>query len=244
MTKKIGSGIMLAVILLTAIFTSGCVLYSRPGALQEDTHFVYLEGEESARVILRMGAGELSVYGGSLNLMDALFVYNVRGWKPQVHYDVRDARGELKVEQPSDSWKSINLGGLKYEWVITLSDQLPLDLEIEMGAGQGKLDLRDLDLTSLSVLMGAGEVTTDLRGNWTQSFAAKIKGGVGQATVLLPEEIGVRAYVKGGLGAVNTSGLTKDGEAYVNEAYASATDILTLHIEGGVGEIVLKVGQD
>ncbi len=242
MIKISCKGFMLAVILVTAVLASGCVFYARPGAMQEDTHYVYLEDEESAKVTLRMGAGELTVYGGSLNLMDALFVYNMRGWKPQVHYNVKDAQGELRVEQPSDSWKRINVGGMKYEWIITLSDQLPLDLEIEVGAGQGLLDLRGLDLTSLKVLMGAGEVTTDLRGDWPQSFEAEIKGGVGMATVLLPEEIGVKVYVKGGLGYVKTSGLTKDGDAYVNEAYASAAKILTLSIEGGVGEIDLQVG--
>lgn len=241
MIKKTGKTVMLAVMLLAVIFTSGCVLNTRPGIMQEDTHSVYLEDEESAGVTLRMGAGELTVYGGSLNLMDALFVYNVKGWKPQVQYDVKDARGELKVEQPSGSWKNVNLGGMKYEWIITLGDMLPLDLEIEVGAGQGELDLRGLQLNSLQIRMGAGEVTTDLRGDWARSFEAGIKGGVGQATVLLPEEIGVKVYVKGGLGAVKTSGLTKDGDAYINDAYGSASTRLTLTIEGGVGEIVLQV---
>jgi len=70
---------------------------------------------------------------------------------------------------------------------------------------------------------------------------ATIEGGVGQATVLLPSEIGVKAKAEGGLGGINAKGLKKVGGAYVNDAYGESDTNLTVDVKGGVGEINLKV---
>jgi hypothetical protein len=70
---------------------------------------------------------------------------------------------------------------------------------------------------------------------------ATIEGGVGQATVLLPSEIGVKAKAEGGLGGINAKWLKKVGGAYVNDAYGESDTNLTVDVKGGVGEINLKV---
>ena len=51
----------------------------------------------------------------------------------------------------------------------------------------------------------------------------------------------MRARAEGGLGKINTEGLTKEGNAYVNEAYGDTDVTLNVDVEGGVGEINLKV---
>jgi predicted membrane protein len=68
-----------------------------------------------------------------------------------------------------------------------------------------------------------------------------VRGGVGEATILLPSDVGVKAEVRGGLGELNVSGLTKDGDIYVNDAYGKSDVTITLDVEGGVGEITLQV---
>jgi hypothetical protein len=52
--------------------------------------------------------------------------------------------------------------------------------------------------------MGAGKTTVDLTGDYTKGFNANIQGGVGEATVMLPSEVGVKAKVEGGLRARST----------------------------------------
>ncbi len=43
------------------------------------------------------------------------------------------------------------------------------------------------------------------------------------------------------LGRVNTDGLQKEGEAYVNGAYGDSDATLEVDVSGGVGQINLKV---
>jgi len=89
--------------------------------------------------------------------------------------------------------------------------------------------------------MGAGKSTVDLTGAYAQGFDATIEGGVRQATVLLPSEIGVKAKAEGGLGKTNAEGLKKVGDSYVNDAYGESDVNLSVDVKGSVGEINLKV---
>src|SRR5262249_17366682 len=124
-------------------------------------------------------------------------------------------------------------------WNLRLGNQVPMELEIVLGAGEGQLHLRDLPITRLELHVGAGRVEADLTGNRQSDLEAEISGGVGQATIRLPKAVGVVADVSGGLGSVDTRGLKKDGDQYVNEAYGHTPATIHLHISGGIGSISL-----
>jgi predicted membrane protein len=89
--------------------------------------------------------------------------------------------------------------------------------------------------------MGAGRVTLDLTGNWQQDMDASIDGGIGELTLRLPSDIGVRVEVDTGIGSVDASGLTKDGDTYTNDAFGESDVTLRINIEAGVGKINLDV---
>jgi len=210
------------------------------GEMQRESQSIQAENAQSVRANLKMGAGELNVSGGADALMEADFAYNVADWKPKVNYDVSGDTGELSVRQGSDG--GIRLGGdARNEWDISLNDEVPTDLSVQMGAGESDLDLDDLTLTGLDLEMGAGRTTIDLTGDYDQDLVASIQGGVGQATVQLPSEVGVRVEAQGGLGEINAEGLQKEGEAYVNDSYGDSEVNLDVDIQGGVGQINLEV---
>ena len=79
----------------------------------------------------------------------------------------------------------------------------------------------------------------NLRGKPQKDYTVSVKGGVGNAEIKLPKDIGVFATATGGLGGVDTTGMTKDGNQYVNEAYKKSPVTIRLTIEGGVGAIKL-----
>ena len=169
------------------------------GKMQHDSKSVDPKNAQSARAQLKMGAGELNLTGGADQLMEGDFSYNVSDWKPKVSYDVSGKKGELVVKQGSAEGGNLS-GGARNEWDISMNDELPTDLVVQLGAGESDLDLDSLTLTGLDLQMGAGKTTVDLTGDYTQGFDASIEGGVGQATVLLPSEVGVKAKAEGGLG--------------------------------------------
>ena len=209
--------------------------------MQRQSESVDLDNAQSVVAQLRMGAGELNLTGGADALMEADFAYNVSEWEPEVSYDVSGETGELSVEQGTSD-ESVRVGGdARNEWEVRFNDEVPTDLQVEMGAGESDLDLDSLTLTGLALEMGAGQTTVDLTGDYGQDLDASIEGGVGEATVLLPSEVGVRARAEGGLGKINAEGLQREGDSYVNDAYGDSDVTLEVDVRGGVGRINLEV---
>ena len=89
--------------------------------------------------------------------------------------------------------------------------------------------------------MGTGKVTIDLTGDWQDDLDATIRGGVSSLTLSLPRDVGVLIEVDTGVGDVDTSGLTNDGDTYTNDAYGESDFTLRIDIDGGVGKINLDV---
>ena len=221
----------------------GCGFW-RPtvGPTQAETQ-IPANGASSAHVELLLGAGELKLSAleprtGS-NLAEATFTYNIVSWQPTVDYTVNQGVGNLVIAQPKTT--AVLPQNIRYEWDVKLNPAIPLDLKLDMGAGQAVLDLRGLTLNTVDIGAGAGELQMDLSGPWTQSVAINIEGGVGKVTLRLPSAVGVRVVAETGLGRVNANGLRKEGDAYVNAAYATSAVALTITVKTGVGEVNLTV---
>jgi hypothetical protein len=230
---------VVVLVAVAAVFLGSCGRQDI-GEMERESQSIDLENAQSVRAELRMGAGELNVTGGADALLEADFAYNVADWEPDVDYEVTGDTGELKVEQGSG--EDIPLGGEpRNEWDLRFNDDVPIDLNVQMGAGESDLDLDSLTLTGVDLQMGAGETTVDLTGSYDRDIAATIEGGVGEATVQLPSEIGVRVNAEGGLGQINAEGLQREGDAYVNDAYGDSDVTLDVDVRGGVGQINLEV---
>jgi len=243
MTGQMGKVLRLAALAQLAL-TVACVIghdhdNMTTGELQTESKSVQLGGAKSVQVQIKMAAGELKVSGGATDLLNADFTYNVPRWKPEVTYDVNGDSGQLTIQQPPGGSHG---GHMRYEWDLRLNNQVPMQINVDEGAGRAQLDLAGLQLARLELNLGAGETTINLDGPWKKDLTASVHGGVGKATLQLPRDVGVRVVAHGGLGAVNASGFSKDGDAYVNDAYGKSPVTLRIEVEGGIGEINLELG--
>ena len=226
-----------AILLLLGL---GTACDEHPGNVTTETRSVAAEGAARAEVRIEMGAGELRLSSADqANLLEASFEFNRERLRPEVLYRVVGGKGVLDVRHGRRH--GINFGPTKNRWDLTLSRALPLDLNINLGAGHSELDLRDLDLGKVEIDMGVGEVNLDLRGPHAAGFTVKIDGGVGSAKLALPSEVGVRVRVDGGLGSVNPNGLTKQSKGvYVNDAYGKSPVTIEVDIDAGIGSVDLN----
>ncbi len=198
---------------------------------------VDLQGAKSARAKLEMSAGQLTINSGTAHLLDADFTYSDSFDEPRVDYSVAGGVGQLTISQNS---QSVRFGRSHNEWNLRFSKEIPLELKIDMGAGQGNLHFRDVPLTRLDLNIGAGQMDVDLTGDRKTDLTADIEGGVGQANIRLPKNVGVIAHASGGIGSINARGLKHDGDSYTNDAYGKSPATIHLKVEGGIGEIVLS----
>jgi N-terminal domain of toast_rack, DUF2154/Domain of unknown function (DUF5668) len=208
------------------------------GDIKNDTQTVDLQGATSVDMNLNIPTGQLTLGGGSGRLMDADFRYDGDQSKPAVDYSVNTGRGLLRVTQDTNQWHT-QFGNENNEWNLRVANDVPIDLHLQMGAGQSNLRLNGVYVKDFDVHMGAGQLDLDLTGPRKTSMDGTIEGGVGQATVRLPKDVGVHVEANGGIGSVDARGLTRDGDAYVNEAYGKSPTTIELTIHGGIGEIRL-----
>jgi predicted membrane protein len=268
MNKRKQTIIIVTIIALMMLVSLGCSVNGvsldvvEVGELIKETEIVGRDDADEVRVQLKMGAGELQIDGGADELLEADFSYNVADWEPEVDYHITDGNGRLTVRQPRSDKLSIR-GNIRYEWDLKFNDDVPLDMRIECGAGQSDIELSSLNITKLDMKLGAGDVDIDLsnntsltdfeldmgagnvsvnlNGDWEHNVDVSIQGGVGQTTIYLPENIGVRVRVDKGIGDVDTSGLYRDGNTYVNKDYEESDTTIEVNIQAGIGQVNLEV---
>ena len=234
MIAKNFKGIALMAMVAILLTVAGCGGGARVGELRTESQTVALGGTTPVHVEITMGAGDLTVSGGAAELLNADFTYNVADLKPIVDFN----GSTLSVDTPDARVGAASLLDLKdyrYEWNLRLNDDVPMDMQVSGGAGRSTLNLGSLSLTKLDVAGGAGEVTVDLTGDWQNDLEATIEGGLSKRTVILPANVGVRVRAEVGVGSVDVTGLTKDGEYYVNDAYGQSDVTLNIQVMGGVG---------
>ena len=229
----------LVAMVVMAVALSGCLFTTQTGPVETERWTIELGGAERVTVDLKMGAGGLTLSGGPDDLAEAAFTYNVADWRPTIDYVVAGDEGELHIEQPEV--KNLGLESYRYEWDVRLNDEVPMALDLALGAGQSEVDVSTLTVNSVDLKVGMGQVRLDLTGDRDRDVDVTVRGGVGEATVLLPEDVGVKVIVEGGLGEVDHRGFAREGDAYVNGAYGTSDATVSVDIEGGIGGVTLKV---
>jgi hypothetical protein len=208
----------------------------RPGPGGTLTKTIEKSKAEMVKAEIVLGAGDLEIRGGAAQLMEGEFRYEFEPQKPEIRYEHSSFRGVLQIKQTTSALSGLNT------WRIRLTDDVPLDLSVKLGAGENRLDLGSLSLRSLEVHMGVGTCRLDLRGKPPRSFGVQIHGGVGEATVYLPRDVGVTAEAQGGIGEIDVRGLRSTGKhTWENELYGKSKTEIRLEVRGGIGAIRLQV---
>ena len=127
------SGGVIAVLIVLLLF--GIALRRERGTQRNvrRSETIERQGAESVRVRIEMPAGELRLAGGANKLLEADFDYSEAEGKPKVTYDVTGSLGQLSVTQTS---AGVHFGQTRNNWDLRLGSDVPMELRIEMGAGQ------------------------------------------------------------------------------------------------------------
>jgi hypothetical protein len=113
-----------------------------------------IEVSNAARLDISFGAGKLKLSSGAKDLVNGTATYNIPELKPQII----DEDGDIRIEQGDFKLNNFNaLNNIKNEWDLKLGNA-PMDLSIEAGAYDAKMDLGGLSLTSLTIKDGAADV--------------------------------------------------------------------------------------
>jgi hypothetical protein len=212
------------------------------GEMQEERHSVPLSGTGPVDVDIVFGAGRLELEAGvSDELLSGVFRYNVDQWAPEITH----GEGALKVRQggDEDAW-GIPSGNIRNRWELEFSPEVPLEMDVKLGAGEAELDFTDLRISNLDVDVGAGELVlrfddpnaVEMDHLTLDTGASRIEViGVGNAS---PESV----RLQGGVGDV-TLDLTGDWSRSAEVRVRAGAGALTLRLPRNVGvEVDTKGG--
>ena len=208
--------------------------------VKKDVAIIKSQGAKKVSVDLNIGAGKLVLSGGASELLTGGFIYSNDKWKPEIKYNVKGGKGHLIVEQPGNGDFNLNDDD-KYVWNLKFNNKIPLNFDIELGAGLSEIYLSELNLKDFHMVMGVGKTEIDLRGKWKQSAEIHLDGGIGLTQVYLPKDVGVRLEVLKGIAGVDVKNLIKKkNKVYVNETYETADITLKIYLKTGIGKIEVE----
>ena len=152
--------VILVVLVLNMV---GCSV-ARIGELNTETTSIELQEADAVWAGIETSSGNLTIRGGAnSSLLDGEFTYNVPEWRPEVNYTVNGNQGKLIVRRPDCDFYFVT-DDVRCEWDLALNDEALLDLRVETGSADGRLDLAGLSLTRLGIHTSSGEFQIDGAG--------------------------------------------------------------------------------
>jgi hypothetical protein len=202
-----------------------------------------LQGARSASLRFHHGIGRL-VVGAGAEPMDLVTGTFGGGLKSRIRQEGDHLDATLRVRDHSfpvvifpRAWG----GQQSFEWQVQVSDEIPLDLKLNLGASETSLDLTDLKVRSLRVDTGASAAEIYLPDNMAQTQAV-IKGGLASVKVFVPEGVAARIRVTGGLmdTRVDQTRFPKHGGVYQSADYETALNKVDLRVDMGLGSVFVQ----
>jgi predicted membrane protein len=219
--------------LVLLVTTQACTTGQPAGPLVREQHTIERGEATRARVDVTMSAGELTVNSGATQLFEGEFAFNIPALKPAVAYTVDGTTGMLKVSQASVS------GNYENTWNLSMDETTPVELHINLGAGDAQLALGRLNLQSVAVTLGAGDLILDLRGMPAGSYPVSVNAGAGDTTIQLPASVAVSVRTSGLIGDATVTGLEKRDDRWINPRAAASKVTIDMRVQHAIGDLRL-----
>jgi hypothetical protein len=197
-----------------------------------------LEGANRARLRINHGVGRLRVY--SDRTPDHLIVGDFSGG---IDYQSRREGENLDVRMrlPGQLFPFFWFPGGSLDWSFSINPDIPLDLEIEAGANDSRIDLSNMQIYDLHLKSGAS--STELILPSSAGFTrARVESGVASVKIEIPHGVAASIRSHGGLSSVNIdrARFPRSGNVFRSEDYETSNNRVELDIEMGVGSVTVS----
>lgn len=210
------------------------------GELIEEMPVINLEDAQEVQATIIIYQGDLKISGKNQSpLLISSFSYNLTEWAPEMTYTVEKGEGSLKIIQKENKKGLFN--PLINDWSLVFNQAVALDLDMVMGSGEYQLDLSNIHLINLKAALGTGDTVIDLTGDYPDNISVYLIGGIGHTTISLPEDVGIRLLIQGGLNRIQCDGFSHIGNFYYNSAFDYAKSKIYITLFSGLGMIDINL---
>ena len=193
------------------------------------------ENIKSLRLEFVQHAGEFHLH--ALDDEDDLLQLRLQSTiKPEIQETYIDNLAEIIVRDPENS---LNLKKRFSRWEIAVQKEVPLEILLRTGATDADLDLMSLNVSSLEIKAGAGELAINLGSSVKQ---ISVESGACSIDINVPAEVGVRLNTSGALISVdsNDGRIISVGERrYESKNLETKKAVVDIEIKAAAGNITL-----
>ena len=218
---------------------------------------------KSAEVVINSSIGALTIdsLSNSKNFMEGE-IYSVEEETIKQDYKLSDGEVFYFISsdwEPNSPNSFLDFDKKRLSWTLFFTDEIPLNLDVSLSVGESNLDLKDLQISELSLDIGVGQTTLNLPNG---QYQAQINGGIGQTILHLPDEGQIELDIDGGIGEVLIyipkdmpakiyvdrgiaelkipTGYNKDEDIYTSPDFSEKKDHIVLYISQGIGNIAIR----
>jgi hypothetical protein len=217
---------------------------SRAPGTEEEEVAIPLEGASAAHITISHAAGRFQLQGGAAadHVVEGRFtgglLHRERRVGDRLDVDMR-VRGE-GLATALLPWKWPTTRGA--EWMVHLNEIIPLDVKIEGGASDNRIDLANLKVRDLRLETGASATKLTLPSSAGHT-RAKVTCGAGTVEIRVPPGVAARIRARSSLGEAKVDRArfpAVSSGVYESPDYESATDKVELMVEASLGSAEVR----
>lgn len=238
--------ISFAALLVMAAIVTGALWYIGSGARAQSFPAQdvsqALGNATQASITLDPSAGSIiiSSLGSSSSQLIAGKVQKARTENIQPHFSQNSDRASYSLSSEGIAMFYPNSSSQNWTWDFGLNPAIPIDLKVDMGAGNIQLDLKNLNISSLDVEMGIGKTTVFLPS--AGLFSGTINGAIGEVEIIVPKGMELRLRSNSGITGVDVPGNYQHSDTlYTSPGYASAENRISLEVGQAIGNITVRM---
>ena len=168
---------ILSILVLPALLTSGAAAQSVSQSSGKGAREIGRTTEKEVSVVLTSAFGGVVISRGDPGkILVAEPEGGTDGRPVTISYSVRNRVGYLEIalgEEPEEEHSTHSWNVQGGTWHLWFTDAIPLSFDIELGVGDGNLDLSGLQVKDLSLSSGASDVTMNF-GEKNQALIERI----------------------------------------------------------------------
>lgn len=197
-----------------------------------------LQGAQRVRVQLKHGAGKLQI--ASQPNLDDILEGDFDGGLDYQTREVGDVM-EVVMKVPSYSFPVFGTPGFSLDWDCKFNPDIPFALDIETGASESQIDLKDMQVEKLHLKSGAS-ATAVILPDHAGSTEVKIESGAASVDIRIPDGVAARIRSQSGLSSINVdrSRFPRQAEYYQSPDYETAVNKVDIFIQMGVGSANIR----
>lgn len=124
-------------------------------------------------------------------------------------------------------------------WELGLNPEVPVELEVSLGAGQSYIDLTGLAVRGLNLSTGVGGTTIILPDEGL--VQAEIDGAIGETVVVIPQGMAARIHFDTALVSRDLpDGYQGQDDLYISPGYESAENRVDLEVGLAIGRVAIS----